>query len=130
MFEENRSNNVKAYWDGNQNKVIRYYFYSRRGLELFNEFRYLIMVIFGVYYTLKMSHPILLVLMFAISIPVLCIAGWVSVHKMSKVIDWLNVEFSTHWGRYGYELQEKQNKILSEINERIKQIGNNNNNRS
>lgn len=108
-------NNKNIYWDGNSNKFIRYYFYSQRGLALFNEFRYLFMVIFGVYFALKLNNPIWFVLMFVVSVPILCFFGWLSVHKIAKVVDWLNIEFSTHWGRYGYELQERQIKLLEEI---------------
>lgn len=111
--------NKKLYWDGKTNKAIRFYFYSQRGLALFNEFRYLFMVIFGVYVILKLNNPLLFVLMFLISIPILCFFGWLAVHKIAKVIDWLNIEFSTHWGRYGYELQERQNRILEEIRDKL-----------
>jgi hypothetical protein len=107
------------YWNGNQNKAIRYYFYSQRGLALFNEFRYLFMLIFGVYFALKLSNIFWFVLMFLVSIPVLCFFGWLSVHKIAKVIDWLNVEYSTHWSKYGYELQETQNNLLRKILDKL-----------
>lgn len=110
----------KKYWDGNINYIIRLYFYSQRGLALFNEFRYVFLLIFGIYMTLKLTNPVYIVGMFIVSIPVLCFFGWLAVHKIAKVVDWLNVEFSTHWGRYGYELQERQNNILSDI---LKKLG-------
>lgn len=110
----------KKYWDGKHNELIRYYYYSQRGLALFNEFRYVFMVIFGIYLALKLSNPLWLVAMFAVSLPLLIGIGWLAVHKISKVVDWLNVEFATHWGRYTYTLQENQNKILQEILEELK----------
>ena len=42
-----------SYWNGSKNRVVRWYFYCQRGLALFNEFRYLIMLIFGAYMLLK-----------------------------------------------------------------------------
>lgn len=110
----------KKYWDGNGNKVIRYYFYSQRGLALFNEFRYLFMLIFGIYITMKLTNPFWLVGMFTVSVPLLCVVGYVSVHHVSKVMDWLSIEFSTYWGRRSYTLLEDQVKHLKEIVDELK----------
>ncbi len=95
------------YWDGTTNKIIRYYFYSQRGLDLFNQFRYLFMVIFGIYLLFKFNNPLYLVGMFIISLPILILLGYVSVHYVGKVLDWLSVEFSTHFSRYQYTLLEQ-----------------------
>ena len=116
------ANDKKQYWDGKANKVIRYYFYSQRGLALFNEFRYLFMVIFGAYVLMKLSNPWWLVVMFVISFPLLCLFGWLQVHRMAKVMDWLNIEFSTFWSRYSFDLQERQVKAVEEINNAVKEV--------
>lgn len=105
----------KLYWDGTQNKIIRYYYYSQRGLDLFNAFRYVFMLIFAIYLALKLQNPLWLVVMFAVSLPLLIGLGWLAVHKVSKVVDWLSIEFATHWGRYTYTLQEDQNGLLRRI---------------
>ena len=42
------------HFKGLKNKSIRYYFYIQKGLALCNEFRYLMMAIFGIYFTLKL----------------------------------------------------------------------------
>jgi hypothetical protein len=102
------------YWDGWWNKLVRYYFYVNRGLQLFNEARYLIMSIFAIYFATKLDNIWLIPLMFVVSLPVLVFFGWLFVHKMAKITDFLNVEFSTHWSKYGYELQEN---IISELKE-------------
>ena len=109
------------YWDGFKNKSIRYYYYVRRGLELLNEFRYLIMGILGFYYALKLDNPMMMVVMFGASIPILIILGWLMVHHIAKVIEWLNIQYSTHWSRYTYDLQEEIIKQLKEINEKLSQ---------
>ena len=59
---------------------------------------------FAAYFALKLSNPLWLVAMFAISIPLLIISGWFQVHKYSVVTDWLNVNFATYWSRFGYSL--------------------------
>jgi len=107
------------YWSGPKNKIIRYYFYSQRGLALFNEFRYLFMLIFGVYVVLKLNNPIWLFLMFIVSCPVLIWLGFISVHHIAKVSDWLNIEFATYWSRYQFSLQERIVKALESIDKKV-----------
>ena len=119
MFEEN-AEDKKAYWSGSKNKAIRYYFYIQNGLKLLNEFRYLLMSIFAVYYALKMNNIFLIPLMFVIVLPILIVLGWISIHHMEKVMDYLQIQFATHWGRKQFNLQEKQIKLLEGINEKLK----------
>ena len=118
-FEEMEKEGHKKHWDGPFNKAVRLYFYSQRGLAMLNEFRYLFMLIFGVYYTLKLTNPFWLVGMFLISVPLLIIAGWFNVHRYSAIVDWLNVQFATYWAKYGYSLSERSVKALEEINQKI-----------
>lgn len=115
--------NIARYWNGSENKLIRFYFYSQRGLALLNEGRYLVMGVFALYYTLKLTNPIWLVGMFVVAVPVLIVLGWVAVHRVGKVVDWLNVQFSTHWGRYQYTLLETQVDLLKEIKEGVSKSG-------
>lgn len=115
---------TERHWDGTKNKVVRYYFYSKRGLELFNEFRYLLMLIFGAYVMLKLTNPFYLLLMFVVSLPVLIFFGWLQVHHMAKIINWLDIEFASYWSRYSFELQERQVKATEEMNENIKKAVN------
>lgn len=115
IFEQHEELKVK-YWQGTKNKIIRLYFYSQKGLALFNEFRYLIMLIFGVYVAMKLSNPVWLFLMFIISVPALIAIGFVSVHYVGKVIDYLNVQFATHWSKYSFKLQEGILEELKKIN--------------
>lgn len=95
------------YWNGNKNKAIRYYFYMSRGLDLFNNFRYVFLTIFGIYFTLKLKNAMWLLAMFGFSIPLLMVIGYYSVHHVGKVIDWLNVKFSTHFGMLQITLLEE-----------------------
>lgn len=103
------------FWDGTKNKLIRFYYYTQRGLALLNEFRYIVMVILATYALLKLKNPWIMVGMFVVCIPVLIVLGWFGVHHMAKVIEYLNVQFSTHWNRYNVKLSEDRNKLLQEI---------------
>ncbi len=110
----------KMYWDGFKNKFIRYYFYIQRGLDIFNQFRYVLMAIAGLYWTLKLNNPIILVIMFIVAIPLLAWAGWASVHHIAKVMDFLNVEFSTHWAKFTIDLNIKTLACLENILKTLK----------
>lgn len=99
--------NQKEMLSGGKNRAVRAYFYLRKGLELVNELRYIFMAVFGIYYLTKMSNPFLLVLMFAVAVPLLVGIGWVAVHKMSVVLEFLGVRYTTAFGRYSFELQER-----------------------
>lgn len=103
------NNNPKEheYWNGTKNKTIRYYFYMSRGLDLFNNFRYVFMAIAGIYIALRLKNPIWLLTMFGISIPLLMVAGYYSVHHIGKVVDWLNVRFGTHYSLLNINLLQE-----------------------
>lgn len=113
--------NKERYFDGTKNTIIRMYFYVLKGMDILNQFRNLFFLIFGVYVAFKLSNIIWLVLMFCISIPLLLFAGYVSVHHIGKVVDWLSVRFATHYTNYTYELMELQ---ISKLEEIIKELKN------
>lgn len=116
----NMLNNKQKYWDGNINKICRYWFYILRGLDTFNQFKYLIGAIFALYWMLKLENPIIFVVIFIMCIPILFIAGYYHVHYVGKVIDWLNIEYSSHWSRYSFELSERNVRALESIDKKIK----------
>ena len=112
-------NHKEKYWNGTVNKLCRYWFYLMRGVDIFNQFKYLVAAIFALYWMLKMKNPAILAMMFLICIPVLFVVGYYSVHYVGKVVDWLNVEFSSYWSRYQFELQERQVKATEDIRDII-----------
>jgi hypothetical protein len=116
----NHEENKRAYWAGTKNKVIRFYFYSQRGLQLLNEFRYVFLLVFGIYMAMKLANPAWLLVLFLVILPFLIFFGWLQVHHMAKVINWLDVEFASFWSRYNFELQERQTKAIEEINLKIR----------
>ncbi len=115
-----KQSDKRSYWDGRTNYSIRLYFYIQRGLALLNEFRYLIFSVMALYALLKLNNPWYMVGMFLFSIPILLVLGWMFVHKMAKVMDFLNVQFSTHFSRYSVELQEQILESINKLNELIK----------
>jgi len=114
----------KRYWTGTKNKTIRYYYYIQKGLLLLNEMRYLILGIFTIYFTLKFDNILLIPLMFICCLPILLTLGWLAVHHMDKVIEYLNIEFATHFSRHNIDLQERQLQMLGEILDELKRNSN------
>lgn len=111
----------EKYWNGTKNKIIRYYFYISKGLDLFNAFRYVFMAIFGLYLILKLKNAFWLLGMFSVSIPCLMAAGWYSIHHMGKVIDWLTTRFSSHYGLASFELQKEIRDAVQEMANKSRQ---------
>jgi hypothetical protein len=107
------------YFHGYRNKAIRTYFYLREGLNLLNDFKYLVAGILALYVVLKIESTLLLGVMFIVAIPILIVAGYYWVHRAKKSLDWFAIEFTTHFGKYGFELQEKQIELLEEINRKL-----------
>jgi hypothetical protein len=77
------------------------------------------MAIFALYYALKVDNIWLVPIMFIVSVPILIFLGWVSLFHMDKVMEYLQIQFATHWSRYNMELQEDQRDTLKRIEEMI-----------
>lgn len=95
------------YWNGPKNKTIRYWFYINRGMDWVNQFRNLVICIVALYIALKLKNPIWLAAMLGISMPLLGMIGYIQVHYIGKVLDWLNVRFSTHYSLETFKLQQE-----------------------
>lgn len=100
---------------GLKREVVKYYFYIQQGLAFFNEFRYLCMGIFATYFALKLDNIWFMPVMFFIAVPILTFFGWLSVNHVKGIIDFFNVKKATVYGKYGYELNEKQLVALETI---------------
>lgn len=109
----------EKHWDGNKNRAIRWYFYSQRGLQLFNEFRYLFMLIFGLYMLMKLQNPLWLLVMFMVSMPALIFTGWLQVHHMAPIINWLDITYGSYWSKKSMEWQEDQVNAVKEIRDAV-----------
>ena len=111
----------KVYWDGTKNRCVRYYWYAQKGLALLNEARYLVMVIGGLYFILKLTNPLWMVGMFLVCIPALIFLGWLQTHHMATIMDWLGTRYSSYWGRRSFDLQERQVAALEQILKELKE---------
>jgi len=120
MNNEEIIKNDSVYLKGNKNFFIRCYFYLEQGLNILNIFRNLILGIIGLCLTLKLTDYRYMVFLFVVSVPVLTVMGWVSVHKIAKTKEWLNTRFSTHYALEQFNYTKRTAETLEEINNKIK----------
>lgn len=128
--EDIRNEYTKTYDKGVLNHGVRAWFYLQKGLNLMNEFKYLVAGILALYYTLQLDSYMILVGIFVISIPVLTFIGWFHTHKMAKAMEWTAMVFSSYFSRYNVDLNEntadntaKTVKLLEELLQEIKNKG-------
>lgn len=100
---------------GTHNKAIRFYYYIEKGLEILNAFRNLFLGLLALYVALKLTNVIWILVMFIPSVFILGIVGRYNVHKLSKMKEWLNLRFSTHYGIKSFNYTEEQNQLLKDI---------------
>lgn len=105
----------KGYLKGTQNKLIRYYFYLMKGLDILNQFRNLFLGILALYIALKLDSLGIGIAMFLGSCIVLAILGYYNVHRLSKINEWLNIRFSSHFGIRQFNYQQENNELLKDI---------------
>ncbi len=94
------------YFFGLENKAIRYYYYLNRGLDILNQFRNLFLGIFALYFTLHLTNPFLLGLMFLVGSIILLVMGYYTTHTMNKVTEWLGMRFASHYAIRQFNYQQ------------------------
>lgn len=112
----------EEYLEGNVNLLKRAYFYLSNGLAVVNEFRNLLLGIFGIYITLKLENPFIMVVLFAICLLILIPTGYVRVHHVSKVMEWLNVKYGSHYQIQNFDYVKAQYELLKEINDKLDKL--------
>ena len=111
--------NDEQYLQGGKNRAIRYYFYLSNGLTILNEFRNLFLGIFALYFALKLDNILWLVVMFIPCILILTATGYYNVHHISKIKEWLNLKFGTHYGIQTFDYTIGTYELLQEINKKL-----------
>lgn len=108
------------YLKGPENWLIRMYFYLERGLDVLNLFRNYLLALFAVYVGLHLTNLLWLGLFASVSLIGLLLAGYLSVHHISKVTEFLSIRFGTHYGRETYSHTEQQTALLTEIRDLVR----------
>lgn len=114
--------NDDQYLKGNKNWWIRMYFYLSNGLQIVNEFRNLLLGIFGVYITLKLEHPGVMLIMLVVSVMILIPVGHFMVHHVSKVKEWLGTKFGSHYAIKNFDFTEGSYEKLKKVEGILEEI--------
>lgn len=98
----------KTMLSGPKNWSVRLYFYATKGMDIINYFRVLGMGILGFCFITKISDPLKICVFFVIAFPIVIFIGYIFVHYMAVVLEFLGVRYTTAWNKYSFELQERQ----------------------
>lgn len=105
----------EEYLKGWKNWLIRGYFYLLNGVNAVSDFRNIGLAIFGLYITLKLTNPLAMALMFLGSVVILTPTGYFMVHKVSRVKEWLNTKFGSHYAIKNFDFVQAQYETLLRI---------------
>lgn len=108
------------YLPGATNRAMRYYFYLTKGVDILNQFRNLFLAIGALYFALHLENIWWLVGMTIPAALILLVVGYINVHYLSKVTEWLNLRFGTHYGIKQFNYMQGQFELLTEIRDLLK----------
>ena len=113
---------AKQYWEGHENRLIRLWVYTQRGLQMINEFKYLVAGILAIYALLKFHTPIWMLIVVVVSIPPLIILGRWQLRKIQRVSEWVGNMYGSVVGFRQYNCEIEMLKNLREINEKLEKL--------
>ena len=113
---------LKTYWEGHHNKLIRLWIYTQRGLQMLNEFKYLLAAIISGYVILKLNQPVWMVVVGLASLPPLIILGRWQLRKVGKVEQWIGTEYGNVLKWKPYNILVKQLELFKEILKTLEEI--------
>lgn len=100
--------------------LIKYYYYTERGLDVINIFRNLFLGIIAIYVALHFVSLWWVVIMFVVSLPILIVMGYYNIHRISKVRDRLNIKYGSHYGIRQFDYTKGIFEELEKLNKKIK----------
>ncbi len=110
----------KKYLYGTFNRALRFYFYLNNGLTVLNNFRNLGLGIIAIYFALHLENIWWMVAMAVPSVVLLTIVGYYQVHHAGKVLEWIGIRFSTHFGVRTFNNTQRNVELLEEIRDLLK----------
>ena len=124
-FEINE-NSEKRFMEGKINRIIRWYFYVKEGVNQATALKTLVYVLIGIGGLLALNDAQsgywLIGILGLVSIPIFGVVGWMWVTRGKKSEEYYQTKYTSPYGRYTVELQEEQMKLLREINKNIKKL--------
>ena len=123
-FEIN-ANSEKRFMQGKINLLIRLYYYFQEGVNQLNSVRTLGYALIGIAGVFAVSQSEanywgIIIAVGLISIPIFVVAGYLWVKRGRKSTEYFALKYTSTYGKYGVQMQERQMQLLEEINEEIK----------
>lgn len=106
---------VPEFWEGKTNILVRGWTYLNRGLDVFNQLKYVGAGVIALYVLLKLTEPIWIGIMFVVSLPILTIIGRWHLFKASKTQEFVTTVKGSVIGYNNYNLQVLQVELLEKI---------------
>lgn len=117
------------YWDGRTNLLVRYWTYLREGLNLINESKNYLLLVFGSFWTAKVItiagytiNPNWTILAGVLGIPTLTLLGRWNLYKANKPREYLVTNETTVTGYGAYNMSVRQVEQNDEIITLLKNI--------
>ena len=126
-FEINE-NSEKRFMAGKINRIIRWYFFVKEGVNQATALKTLAYVLIGISGVLALNNSQtnywLVALIGLVSVPVFGVLGWMWVVRGKKSEEYYQTKYTSPYGRYTIELQEEQMGLLREIRDGINKLNN------
>jgi hypothetical protein len=116
---------VGIYWEGKENLLIRVWVYAQRGLGIINEFKYLVAGIMAGYVILRFTNPWWMLVIGLVSLPFIILLGRWQLHKVSRVSEWVGVQYGSVLGYNNYNLSIRTVELLEDINKKLDNLNKN-----
>ncbi len=121
MAKPNEPTSRLGGWEGYEEDFVKgnypgkAVFYILKGTDFVNFFKYVGAGIVVLYVALKLTDVWSFIGMVLISLPILFVIGWIYIHKLARVLDYLTTQHGTFWSRYQFSLLERQIELLKEL---------------
>lgn len=110
------------YLHGKENWSMRMYFYLQNGLSLLNDFHNILLAMITLNLTFGIKNIFILI---GLAVPIVIafvFIGYYNVHKFSKMREWLNMRFGTHYGIKSFNFTQANYEALTEIRDLLREL--------
>ena len=105
---EINSNSEKRFYEGKINKAIRLYSYLQEGLNQVNQWKYVILGIYGFAFLVKITSYLVMALMFIGITPILILIGYLWFFRGKKSDEYFKMKNTSLYGKYNVQMNEQQ----------------------
>lgn len=106
-FEVNE-NSEKRFYLGKINKIIRLYAYLQEGLNQANQWKYVVLAIYGIAFLTHIESYLIMGLMFLTLIPILMFVGYLWFYRGKKSDEYFKMKHTSIYSKYNIQMTEKQ----------------------